>query len=43
MGYGNRNKRERKSGRVGFVEGRLNELKVIEESLVTAISDYQAL
>ena len=27
MGYGNRNKRERKSGRVGFVEGRLEELR----------------
>ena len=27
MGYGNRDKRERKSGRVGFVEGRLNELR----------------
>jgi len=27
MGYGNRDKAERKSGRVGFVEGRLNELR----------------
>jgi hypothetical protein len=27
MGYDNRNKPERKSGRVGFVEGRLNELR----------------
>jgi len=27
MGYGNRDKPERKSGRVGFVEGRLNELR----------------
>jgi len=27
MGYDNRNKSERKSGRVGFVEGRLNELR----------------
>ena len=27
MGYGNRNKPERKSGRVGFVEGRLEELR----------------
>jgi hypothetical protein len=27
MGYGNRDKPERKSGRVGFVEGRLNELQ----------------
>jgi hypothetical protein len=26
MGYGGRNKPERKSGRVGFVEGRLEEL-----------------
>jgi hypothetical protein len=27
MGYGNRDKPERQSGRVGFVEGRLNELR----------------
>jgi hypothetical protein len=27
MGYGNRDKPESKSGRVGFVEGRLNELR----------------
>jgi hypothetical protein len=27
MGYGERDKPERKSGRVGFVEGRLNELR----------------
>ena len=27
MGYGNRDKPARKSGRVGFVEGRLNELR----------------
>jgi hypothetical protein len=27
MGYGNRNKPEKKSGRVGFVEGRLDELR----------------
>jgi hypothetical protein len=27
MGYSNHDKPERKSGRVGFVEGRLNELR----------------
>ncbi len=27
MGYGNRDKPERKSGRAGFVEGRLDELR----------------
>ena len=27
MGYGNRNKPKRKSGRVGFLGGRLNELR----------------